>query len=62
MELLWAALPMAGCAVMMAVMMRMMGGGHRNLAPAELDTAERRARLETEFDDLKSRIGETHQP
>lgn len=61
MELLWAALPMAGCAVMMAVMMRMMAGGHRDQRPAELDTAERRARLEAEVDDLKSRLGETRQ-
>lgn len=62
MELLWAALPMAGCAVMMAVMMRMMAGGHRRQAPAEPDTAERRATLEAEVDDLRSRLGETQQP
>lgn len=62
MELLWAALPMAGCAVMMAVMMRMMAGGRGNQAPGEPDTAERRAKLEAEVDDLKSRLGETHQP
>lgn len=58
MELLWAALPMVGCAVMMALMMRMMAGGHRTEAPAEPDTAERRANLEAEVDDLKSRLGE----
>lgn len=62
MELLWAALPMAGCAVMMAVMMRMMAGGHRNQAPDEPGTAERRAELEAEVDDLKTRLGEMHQP
>jgi len=62
MELLRAALPMAGCAVMMAVMMRMMTGGRRNQAPAEPDTAERRAKLAAEIDELKSQLDETHQP
>ena len=62
MELLRAALPMAGCAVMIAVMMRMMTGGHRNQAPVEPDTAERRAKLEAEVEELKSQLGETHQP
>lgn len=62
MELLWAALPMAGCAVMMALMMRMMAGGHRNQTPAEPDPAERRAKLEAEVDDLKARLGEATQP
>ena len=62
MELLWAALPMAGCAVMMVVMMRMMAGVHRTEAPAEPDTTERRAKLEGELDDLKSRLGEAKNP
>ena len=54
MKLLWAALPMAGCAVMMVVMMRMMAGRHRNQPGSETDSAERRARLEAEVEDLRS--------
>ena len=62
MELLWTALPIAGCAAMMAVMMRMMAGGHRDHAPAEPDTAKRQAKLEAQVDDLTSRLGEATQP
>lgn len=58
MEFLWAALPMTGCAVMMAVMMRITDGGRRRRAPADPGTAERRAKLEAEVDDLESRLGE----
>jgi len=59
MELLWAALPMAGCAVMMVVMMRMMAGGRdRNPAsPDERDEA-RRAELEAEALQLRARLGD----
>lgn len=59
MELLWAALPMAGCALMMVVMMRMMAGGNGSRPPAAPDpTDERRAVLEAEVEELRTRLGE----
>ena len=59
MELLWLALPMAGCALMMVLMMRMMAGGNASRPPAEPDPSEeRRAALEAEAEQLRTRLGE----
>lgn len=59
MQLLWLALPMAGCALMMVLMMRMMAGGNGSRPPAEPDPCEeRRAVLAAEVEELRTRLGE----
>lgn len=59
MELLWVALPMAGCALMMVLMMRRMAGDKGSRPPAERDSSEeRRAALEAEVEQLRTGLGE----
>lgn len=59
MELLWVALPMAGCALMMVVMMRMMAAGHeRSPAPSAEPDRTKEAELEAEAAELRARLGE----
>lgn len=61
MELLLAALPMVGCAVMMALMMRPMRGdrsGHRSEQPPDPTADSRRAALNAEIEELRAQLGE----
>lgn len=56
MRLLWAALPMAGCALMVVFMMRTMGGGARQVAdPGPHVADEHRQALEAEAAELRTR-------
>ena len=60
MRLLFAALPMVGCALMMLLMMRTMGGGaRRTVERVEPEPAdERRDALEAEAAALRARIAD----
>lgn len=61
MELLWLALLMTGCALMMVVMMRMMDKGSDGRAEPTDGPApdeDRRAALETEAAELRARLAD----
>lgn len=57
MELLWLALPMVGCAVMMVFMMGM-GASRSPKPPSERAPDERRTALEEEARSLRAELGE----
>lgn len=60
MRLLWAAVPMSGCVLMMVVVTPMIGGGARHAADlAEPHVAdERRQDLEAEPAELRTRLAD----
>lgn len=59
MGLLWTALPMLGCAAMMALMMRMMSGGGRDPSGGAPEPSKktRGDALEVELSELRARLG-----